>query len=426
MRVLTTALVLAGLVCTPILAAPQATSRQGSVTAVAASPADQYGAVQFTVRGANPCGAVEIDFGDGTRVATYPVRQLPVTVVHDYRRSGEFTVTARGTGYCGGHATSRLRVTNVRQGGAAPDWPAPQTASRFPGMDQNGDGRITRAEWRGSAQSFAVHDWNRDGVLSGDEVRTGAQRPGTGRGRRGGSQYDNSWTQEQFRALDVNNDGRISRTEWRYDLEDFFRADRNGDNQLVLNEFLLGSDVDDDRGDRFDYLDIDGNGRIDRSEWHGSRAAFERLDRNGDGLLTRFEVQGSSDLGPSRGTGTRGAPRNVVVNARADWIDTGIDVRVNDRLEITATGRIFYAGGANQYAEANGATNRPATPSAPIPYQDIGALVGRIGDSEPFMVGANLQNFRAANVGRLFLRVNDDRLDDNRGEFRASITVIRR
>jgi hypothetical protein len=48
---------------------------------------------------------------------------------------------------------------------------------RFFGLDRNHDGRITRAEWRGNDVSFRVHDWNRDGVLSGAEVRPGARRP---------------------------------------------------------------------------------------------------------------------------------------------------------------------------------------------------------------------------------------------------------
>ena len=49
-------------------------------------------------------------------------------------------------------------------------------AIRFQEMDRNNDRVITRAEWRGSAQSFKVHDWNGDGKLSGDEVRVGAVR----------------------------------------------------------------------------------------------------------------------------------------------------------------------------------------------------------------------------------------------------------
>ena len=47
---------------------------------------------------------------------------------------------------------------------------------RFQAMDANGDGKYSRAEWRGSDQSFRTHDWNGDGILSGDEVRPGASR----------------------------------------------------------------------------------------------------------------------------------------------------------------------------------------------------------------------------------------------------------
>ena len=37
-------------------------------------------------------------------------------------------------------------------------------------MDRNGDGAISRSEWRGSESEFRRQDWNNDGVLSGDEV----------------------------------------------------------------------------------------------------------------------------------------------------------------------------------------------------------------------------------------------------------------
>ena len=47
---------------------------------------------------------------------------------------------------------------------------------RFREMDANRDGVITRQEWRGNDRSFRNHDWNGDGRLSGDEVRTGARR----------------------------------------------------------------------------------------------------------------------------------------------------------------------------------------------------------------------------------------------------------
>src|SRR5688572_17698811 len=51
-----------------------------------------------------------------------------------------------------------------------------QDQNRFRGMDSINDGTITRAEWRGNDRAFRNQDWNGDGVLSGDEVRRGAQR----------------------------------------------------------------------------------------------------------------------------------------------------------------------------------------------------------------------------------------------------------
>ena len=163
---------------------------------------------------------------------------------------------------------------------------------RFQAMDGNGDGVISRSEWRGSDQSFNVHDWNGDGVLSGDEVRVGATRD------QGEDDFDQrrrpefrNWTERGFDNLDRNGDGRIARSEWFYDREGFIRADRNGDGTLTRAEFL-GNDVDSDREDRFDNLDANNNGRVERSEWHGSRDAFEWMDRNNDGVLSRNEAVG--------------------------------------------------------------------------------------------------------------------------------------
>jgi Ca2+-binding EF-hand superfamily protein len=166
---------------------------------------------------------------------------------------------------------------------------------RFGEMDANNDGRVAREEWRGSPQSFANHDWNRDGVLSGDEVLPGA------RARRAQGEEDfewqrqdqfASWSQAGFDNLDHNKDGRIARGEWHYNVETFDRADRNRDGALSRWEFL-DTPVDDDRGDRFDDLDVNRNGRVERNEWHASADAFQWLDRDRNGVLTRTEVVGS-------------------------------------------------------------------------------------------------------------------------------------
>ena len=74
--------------------------------------------------------------------------------------------------------------------------PQNQQNMRFRAMDVNGDGRITRQEWRGNARSFRNHDWNGDGVLAGDEVRTGAVRNDTT-----DTEGFYNWTQAGFRAV---------------------------------------------------------------------------------------------------------------------------------------------------------------------------------------------------------------------------------
>jgi Ca2+-binding EF-hand superfamily protein len=172
-------------------------------------------------------------------------------------------------------------------------------AIRFQGMDRDNDGRITRAEWTGSDQSFRVHDWNDDGVLSGDEVRPGARR---GQRQMPEPDFDtpdreypfDDWTVRGFNRIDHNRDNRITADEWHFDRESFRRADHNRDGVITRREFLNEDlEQDDDREDRFAYLDVNRDNRISRDEWHGTLAAFDRLDDNRDGVLTRAEVSGT-------------------------------------------------------------------------------------------------------------------------------------
>jgi Ca2+-binding EF-hand superfamily protein len=198
------------------------------------------------------------------------------------QNSGAYGVPGSSVRYCGqGEQTSSTRGGQMR----------------FPGVDRNNDGTITRAEWKGSRESFVVHDWNGDDVLSGDEVRVGRRRAAR---NAQDDDFDpaspgafNSWTEATFSNLDRNRDGRLSAGEWYYDTESFVRADRNRDGMLARAEFLAEDNMDDDREDPFDHLDHDRNGRVERSEWHGDKEAFDWLDRNRDNVLSRAEGVGT-------------------------------------------------------------------------------------------------------------------------------------
>jgi hypothetical protein len=97
------------LVAAAVIQSPQ----RGVVSAVslAPNPVDSGVAVKATVSGTNPCGAVHIDWGDGSADSrTFPITRLPTVQTHVYRKGGRFTVRARGMGNCDGEAGTTISV----------------------------------------------------------------------------------------------------------------------------------------------------------------------------------------------------------------------------------------------------------------------------------------------------------------------------
>ena len=352
---------------------------------------------------------------------------------------------------------------------------------RFYEMDTNRDGRITRDEWRGSDRSFQVHDWNGDGVLSGNELRVGYQRDTDFEQ----ADHDPNWrernltyTRQMFANLDHNRDGRLEPNEWHYQIETFRRIDRNRDNALTLSEFL-GQNVNDDRGDDFDDLDYNNDGYVSRQEWHGGLREFDSLDRNRDGRLSRYEVVGSETsfttynefqnldynrdgrlarnewhwsnssfnqwdtnrdgvisqqeferAGGAPGsvgaiTGRQEVGQTIHVNSQTRWTDSGLTVRQGDILHIESSGQIQLSDNGSDMAGTAGALSKRMAPDAPITGVYAGALIGVIQGYPAFAIG-NQTTITAPASGHLYLGVNDDHLPDNRGEFVVTISVERR
>ena len=157
---------------------------------------------------------------------------------------------------------------------------APDRAKQRIQLDTNKDGVIDRAEAAKMprlAERFDQLDKNRDGGLSADE------RPHRGgKHRRGGNHGGHS----RMKALDTDNDGRISRAE-----------SQAGQRKAA---------------ERFDTMDVNKDGYVDRADMQARVAQrkaefFTGGDANRDGLLTRDEFiveQGarSADRRDKRGT----------------------------------------------------------------------------------------------------------------------------
>ena len=64
-------------------------------------------------------------------------------------------------------------------------------------------------------------------------------------------------------------------------------------------------------------------------------------------------------------------------------------------------------------------------PGSPLPTVNAGALIGRVGNSQPFGIG-DQASVPMPFDGILFLAVNDDERADNAGEFVVSTRTGRR
>ncbi|MGH8637534.1 MAG: EF-hand domain-containing protein, partial [Burkholderiales bacterium] len=107
--------------------------------------------------------------------------------------------------------------------------------------------------------------------------------------------------QARLRAMDRDNDGVITRAEWRGSDEGFREQDTNDDGVLSGDEVRFarrrGADpYDDERLPErrtFAVLDRNDNGVITSGEWDRQADEFRALDSDGDGVLTRQEYRQS-------------------------------------------------------------------------------------------------------------------------------------
>ena len=113
--------------------------------------------------------------------------------------------------------------------------------------------------------------------------------------------------------------------------------------------------------------------------------------------------------------------RDVRVDARRGWTDTGVDVRAGQTVYFDATGRVRWGPGRQDGPE--GEHDSPRNDGRPIPSRPAAALIGRVGETNDyFFIGESGEGIRVRASGRLYLGINDDYLNDNSGAF--SVTVL--
>jgi Ca2+-binding EF-hand superfamily protein len=171
---------------------------------------------------------------------------------------------------------------------------------RFEAMDRNHDRVIARSEWQGSDEAFRLHDWDGDGVLSGEEVRA-----------------DSDGRVERFVDLDTNNDGTIALNEWRRSRQAFERRDANADGRITRREF-------------------DTSGAVGTSGSHSTAysAGYERGAQEGRAQAQEDKV--------------RNQPYDVEGQRELETADSGYDVRLGAKGDYQAG---YRAGWRRGYPE---------------------------------------------------------------------------
>ena len=110
--------------------------------------------------------------------------------------------------------------------------------------------------------------------------------------------------------------------------------------------------------------------------------------------------------------------RTVDVPLGPNWIDSGIDLRRNERVQITASGTIL-AGRSRITPDGL----RTSDPSSPLPSAAEGMLIGTIGNDQnaPVLELGASREFVAARDGRLYLTANRGTYTDARGSFTVQV-----
>jgi hypothetical protein len=128
--------------------------------------------------------------------------------------------------------------------------------------------------------------------------------------------------------------------------------------------------------------------------------------------VERIEIEGRSL------DETRFDTSTVQVPLESNWIDTGINLRRGERVQISASG-VITAGRSRITPDGLRSTD----PTSPLPRAAEGMLIGAVGDDRnaPIIELGTTREFTADRDGRLYLTANRGSYTDARGSFTVQI-----
>jgi TonB family protein len=153
-------------------------------------------------------------------------------------------------------------------------------------------------------------------------------------------------------------------------------------------------------------------------------------------IVEKHAETATPETSPATG-GTR-----VTIEGNRDWTDTGINLLLNDTVNISAAGsvKVTTAGhvpdipsmSPSGYPPDCAAANRVYGPFSQrairgFPAFDLPcwSLIGRVGTQGRVFAVASNKTLTVTAPGELYLGVNDENVSDNSGSWTASITVLR-
>ncbi|HEX8141565.1 MAG TPA: LecA/PA-IL family lectin [Pyrinomonadaceae bacterium] len=133
--------------------------------------------------------------------------------------------------------------------------------------------------------------------------------------------------------------------------------------------------------------------------------------------IERIEIEGRSL------DDARFETRTVDVALGPNWIDSGVDLRRGQRVQISATGTI----NAGRTRITPDGLPRSTDPNAPLPRAAEGVLIGAVGNdpNSPILELGLSREFVADRDGRLYLTANRSTYTDARGSFTVQVRTER-